>query len=91
MKVKLLKGAWSSDGNILVKTMNDRVHRINELSDLFQFGFLVMGSGQPKRPPRFPSSDGAATKEACSRFGLRWGCWDQCHGGPYLEYSDNHA
>ena len=52
-KVKLLKGAWSSDGNILVKTLNDGVHRINELNDLIQFGFLVMGPGQPKRPPRF--------------------------------------
>ena len=50
-KVELLKGAWSSDGNILVKDMNDKVHRINDISDLFQFGLLVMGLGQPKRPP----------------------------------------
>ena len=50
-KIELLKGAWSSDGNILVKDMNDKVHRINDISDLFQFGLLVMGLGQPKRPP----------------------------------------
>ena len=52
VKVELLKGAWSSDGNILVKDSKDKVHRINEISDLFQFGLLVMGPGQPKKPRR---------------------------------------
>ena len=51
-KVELVKGAWSSDGNILVKNSKDKIHRVNVVSDLFQFGLLVMGPGQPKKLPR---------------------------------------
>ena len=51
-KVSLVKGAWSSDGNVLVKDNDEKVHRVSVISDLFQFGFLVMGPGQPSGPPR---------------------------------------
>ena len=68
VKVDLVKGAWSSDGNILVKDNNDKVHRINTISDLFPFGFLVTGPGQPvvpsghRRPPWFrPGAHTCAT------------------------------
>ena len=37
VKAELLKGAWSSDGNILVKDLKDYVHRITSLGDLNQF------------------------------------------------------
>lgn len=33
----LVKGAWSSDGTILVRDRSDRIHRINSLSDLNVF------------------------------------------------------
>ena len=47
-KVNLVQGDWSSDGNILVKDNEAVVHRFNTISDLFHFGYLVMGPGQPK-------------------------------------------
>lgn len=37
MKAELIKGAWSSDGNILVKDRKDHVHRVSSLGDLNQF------------------------------------------------------
>ncbi|MEW8548099.1 MAG: hypothetical protein AB2693_31740 [Candidatus Thiodiazotropha sp.] len=36
-KSSVVKGAWSSDGTILVRDRSDRVHRINALSDLDVF------------------------------------------------------
>ena len=36
-KSSLVKGAWSSDGTILVRDQSDRIHRINSLSDLNLF------------------------------------------------------
>ena len=57
-KVSSVKGAWSSDGNVLVKDNDEKVHRVNVISDLFQFGFLVMGPGQPSGPPRVAATPG---------------------------------
>ena len=34
--------------NILVKDNEALVNRINTISDLFHFGYLVMGPGQPR-------------------------------------------
>ena len=39
-KSKNLKGAWSSDGTILVKDNGDNVHRIMSLNDLVPFGYV---------------------------------------------------
>lgn len=39
-KSSLIKGAWSSDGTVLVKDLSDRVHRVNSLSDLSAFRAL---------------------------------------------------
>ena len=89
VKVKLLKGAWSSDGNILVKTMNDRVHRINELSDLFQFGFLVMGPGQPKRPPRFHRPMGPRPGGHAAGWGYAGAAGTSATEDRDMEHSDN--
>ena len=49
-KLELAKGAWTSDGNILVKDNDDLVHRISIVSDLFQFGYLVMNPNPPAIP-----------------------------------------
>ena len=40
LKSSKLKGAWSSDGTILVKDNGDKVHRINSLNDLAGFGYV---------------------------------------------------
>ena len=45
-KLKFVQGAWTSDGNILVKDNSDDVHRISSLSDLFRFGYLLMNPNQ---------------------------------------------
>lgn len=37
LKAEVVKGAWSSDGNILVKDRKDHVHRITNSADLAQF------------------------------------------------------
>ena len=54
-RVDLIQGAWSSDGNIFVKDNAAVVDRINKLGDLFQFGYLLMGPGQPRLFPRRPA------------------------------------
>ena len=41
-KSKKLKGAWSSDGTILVKDNSDKVHRIMSLDDLVVFGYVPL-------------------------------------------------
>ena len=40
LKSSKLKGAWSSDGTILVKDNGDKAHRINSLNDLAGFGYV---------------------------------------------------
>ena len=45
-----MQGAWTSDGNILVKDNSDGVHRISSLSDLFRFGYLLMNPNLPAMP-----------------------------------------
>ena len=40
LKSSKLKGAWSSDGTILVKDNGDKVQRINSLNDLAGFGYV---------------------------------------------------
>lgn len=44
VKSENAKGAWSSDGNILIKDYDDTVHRINSLNDLTGIDF-------PPKPP----------------------------------------
>ena len=47
MKSGNLKGVWSSDGTILIKTNDESVRRVTSLSDLVPFGYsgLVSDSG----------------------------------------------
>ena len=40
VKRDMLKGAWSSDGTILVKDNSDDVHRVSSLNDLIPFGYV---------------------------------------------------
>ena len=61
-KVNLVKGAWSSDGNVLVKDNDDKVHLVSVIGDLVQFGFLVMGPGQPSVPLRARRLAGLCTR-----------------------------
>lgn len=39
LKAQRLKGAWSSDGTVLVKDNDNKVHRVASLSDLVPFGY----------------------------------------------------
>ena len=47
VKRDLLKGAWSSDGTILIKDNKDDVFRITSLTDLIPFGYTPP---PPKKP-----------------------------------------
>ncbi|MEW8545707.1 MAG: hypothetical protein AB2693_19470 [Candidatus Thiodiazotropha sp.] len=47
MKSGRLKGAWSSDGTILIKTNDDSVHRVTTLTDLIPFGYVAAVRDQP--------------------------------------------
>ena len=67
-RVDLIQGAWSSDGNILVKDNAAVVHRINKLGDLFQFGYLVMGPGQPVLFHRRPADLGSGARAGDRSF-----------------------
>lgn len=46
LKAQRLKGAWSSDGTVLIKDNADRVHRVAALSDLVPFGYIPTVSSQ---------------------------------------------
>ena len=46
-----LKGAWSSDGTILIKSNDDSVRRDTSLTDLIPFGYVVAVPGQPVDRP----------------------------------------
>lgn len=63
-KSKNLKGAWSSDGTVLVKDNADKVHRIMSLNDLVPFGYLppVPTSGVFRGPA--PAADPVAGSSA---------------------------
>ena len=39
MKAERAKGAWSSDGNILIKDFGDIIHRLNTANDLLTINF----------------------------------------------------
>ena len=54
-KSKQLKGAWSSDGTVLVKDDGDKVHRIMSLNDLVKFGNV------PPAPKLATTTGSAAT------------------------------
>lgn len=41
-----LKGAWSSDGTILIKSNDDSVRRVTSLTDLIPFGYVAAVPGQ---------------------------------------------
>ena len=45
---------------MLAKDNDEKVHPVSVISDLFQFGFLVMGPGQPSGPPRHRRSGSRA-------------------------------
>ena len=44
VKADCAKGAWSSDGNILIKDFTDKVHRLSSVNDLDGIDF-------PPKPP----------------------------------------
>ena len=44
VKADCAKGAWSSDGNILIKDFTDKVHRLSSVNDLYGIDF-------PPKPP----------------------------------------
>lgn len=90
-KVELLKGAWSSDGNILVKDLNDKVHRVNDIADLFQFGFLVMGPGQPKRPPRYHRPAGPRPETAVAGSSYAGAARRTASGERDMEHFDSRS
>ena len=46
VKNKLLKSAWSSDGNILVHDLRDIKHRISTVDDLAKFGPVPLLNGE---------------------------------------------
>ena len=46
-----LKGAWSSDGTILIKSNDDSVRRVTSLTDLIPFGYVVDVPVQPADRP----------------------------------------
>lgn len=46
-QAELIKNAWSSDGNILVKDNTDCVYSINSLGNPIIFGLLVFATGKP--------------------------------------------
>lgn len=48
VKSGILKGAWSSDGTILIKDNADNVQRVNTLNDLVPFGFVPLPPGVKK-------------------------------------------
>lgn len=51
-----LKGAWSSDGTILIKDNLDEVHRISSLNDLIPFGYRPPQPRKPGVPEPEPST-----------------------------------
>ena len=62
VKSQRLNGAWSSDGTILIKDNNDRVHRINSLNDLIPFGYKPSMTNYPGRLDQpIPSTSGGTT------------------------------
>lgn len=63
-KKELIKGAWSADGNILVRDKFDIVHRINVMGDLHQFGLLVVGPSEQPRYRRQPAGQRSAVVTA---------------------------
>ena len=46
VKNKLLKSAWSNDGNILVRDLRDIKHRISTVDDLAKFGSVPLLNGE---------------------------------------------
>ena len=44
VKSDRLKGAWSTDGTILIKDNTGNVHRINSLNDLVPYGYQPLAS-----------------------------------------------
>ena len=51
MKSGRLKGAWSSDGTILIKSNDESVRRVISWTDLIPFGYVVVVPGQPVGRP----------------------------------------
>ena len=63
-KSNKLKGCWSSDGTILVKDNDDKVHRITSLNDLVAFGYVP-----PEPKTAAPSGTAAPTAGTSSSGG----------------------
>ena len=51
VKADCAKGAWSSDGNILIKDYDDVVHRLTSVDDLNGIVFPP----KPPKPPKPPA------------------------------------
>lgn len=66
VKSKSLKGAWSSDGTILIKDNADRVHRVTSHSDLIPFGYVprAQNTDPDKRIGPGGEPSGSATVDA---------------------------
>ena len=47
MKADRAKGAWSADGNILIKDFKDKVHRLSSVEDLAGITFPPKPSPEP--------------------------------------------
>ena len=64
-RAKKLKSAYSSDGKIIVREINDTKHQINTLDDLVQFGYVKttvapVGVAPPPTVEPSPSSSSAS-------------------------------
>ena len=62
VKYKILKGAWSSDGTVLIKDNAEKVHRVTSLTDLVPFGYVLPdpnASDMQKKPDGDPSGSTA--------------------------------
>lgn len=69
VKSERLKGAWSSDGTVLIKDTEDNVHRVTSLTDLVPFGYVPAVSGQPGKPVRPGGPDSVGQPDPASQPG----------------------
>ena len=74
-----------------MKDLNDKVHRVNDIADLFQFGFLVMGPGQPKRPPRYHRPAGPRPETAVAGSSYAGAARRTASGERDMEHFDSRS
>ena len=56
VKADCAKGAWSADGNILIKDFTDKVHRLTSVDDLNAIDF-------PPKPPPAPEVEATVSMD----------------------------